>query len=89
MRYEYIGPGSVPNSKLYRIRLLLLKGDSQAGAPLISQYIVGVFNNTNNQKVPGPATNNNWAAVEDFSTPLPVPITVAPCITGQITLDYT
>jgi len=89
MRYEYMGPGIAPNSKQYRIRLLLLKGDSPIGADLITQYIVGVFNNTNNQKVPGPAVNSNWAAVEDFSGKLPVPITVAPCITGDVTLLYT
>jgi len=89
MRYEYIGPGATANSKLYRIRLLLLKGDGQNNADLISQYIVGVFNNNNNQKIQGPAENNNWAAVEDFPGKLPVPIIVSPCITGDITLLYT
>ena len=89
MRYEYIGPGATSNSKQYRIRLLLLKGDSQMSADLITQYIVGVFNNDNNQKVQGSAANNNWAAFEDFSGKLPVPITVAPCITGDTTLLYT
>lgn len=89
MRYEYIGPGTAPNSKLYRIRLLLLKGSSTTGAPLITQYIVGVFNNDNNAKVIGPADNNNWAAVEDFIGVLPVPIEVSPCISLPPTLDYT
>ena len=78
MRYEYIGPGTAPNSKQYKIRLLLLRGVTGAG--FINQYIVGVFNNDNNQKVIGPAANNNWAAVEEFSNPLPVPIIVSPCI---------
>ena len=78
MRYEYIGPGSAPNSKQYRIRLLLLRGVTGAG--FISQYIVGVFNNDNNQKVIGSAANGNWAAVEDFANPKPVPIIVSPCI---------
>jgi gliding motility-associated-like protein len=89
MRYEYIGPGSTSNSKKYRIRLLLLKGDVQGVADLINQYIVGVFNNDNNQKVLGPAENSNWTAIEDFSGKLPVPITVARCITGDTTLLYT
>ena len=66
MRYEYIGPGAAANTKQYRIRLLLLKGDSPIGADLITQYIVGVFNNDNGQKIIGSAANSNWAAVEDF-----------------------
>ena len=62
MRYEYIGPGAFPNTKQYRIHLLLLK-DNNSGANLNTQYVVGVFNNDNNQKVLGPADNNNWWAV--------------------------
>jgi len=88
MRYEYIGPGVAPNSKLYKIRLLLLKGDSPTGASLISQYIVGVFNNDDGGKVIGPAANNNWAAVEDFSGTQPVPIIVSPCIQNPPSLLY-
>ena len=49
MRYEYIGPGAAPNTKQYRIRLLLLRGPT--GAVFITQYIVGVFNNDNGSKV--------------------------------------
>ncbi len=89
MRYEYLGPGVAPNSKQYKIRLLLLKGDSPVGADLITQYIVGVFNNDNGQKVPGPEVNSDWAAVEDFPGKLPVPIIVSPCIAGDTTLLYT
>ena len=87
MRYEYIGPGATPNSKQYRIKLLLLRGPT--GATFITQYIVGVFNNDDGQKVLGPAANNNWAAVEDFSTPLNVPIIVSPCISNPPNLVYT
>ncbi len=87
MRYEYIGPGSTPNSKKYRIRLLLMRGPS--GAAFINQYIVGVFNNDNNTKVLGNAENQNWAAIQDFSTPIKVPINVSPCISFAPTLNYT
>jgi len=89
MRYEYIGPGLSPNSKQYRIRLLLLKGDSPFGADLITQYIVGVFNNDDGGKVVGTADNNNWAAVEDFPGKLPVPIIISPCIQNAPLLLYT
>lgn len=81
MRYEYIGPGSAPNSKIYKINLLLMKGSSTSGAPLISQYIVAVYNNDDNSKVNGPVPpNNNWAAVEDFPDVMNVPFTISPCI---------
>lgn len=87
MRYEYVGPGAAPNSKQYRIRLLLLRGPT--GATFISQYIVGIFNNDNNAKVIGTADNGNWAAVEDFFTPLAVPINISPCIQFPPSLNYT
>lgn len=28
MRYEYVGPGATPNSKIYRIVLILFKGNT-------------------------------------------------------------
>lgn len=89
MRYEYIGPGSTPGSKQYRVRLLLLKGSSAIGAPLQTQYIVGVFDNDNGVKVPGTANNSNWAANEDFAGTLPVPVISSPCIQNAPNLGYT
>ena len=86
MRYEYIGPGAAPNSKQYRVRLLMLKGPT--GALLSTQYIVGVFNNDNGLKVLGTAANSNWAAVEDFTGTLAVPIIISPCIQPPPLLDY-
>lgn len=87
MRYEYIGPGATAGTKKYKIRLLLMRGPS--GATFINQYIVGVFNNDNNQKVRGTAENQNWAAVQDFITPIAVPINISPCISFAPTLNYT
>jgi gliding motility-associated-like protein len=87
MRYEYVGPGVAANSKQYRIKLFLFRGPT--GAVFINQYITGVFNNDNGQKVLGTADNNNWAAVEDFITPLAVPINVSPCIQFPPLLNYT
>jgi gliding motility-associated-like protein len=89
VRYEYIGPGSTPGSKQYRIRLLLLKGSSAVGAALQSQYILGVFNNDDGSKIPGTAANSNWAANEDFAGVLPVPVIVSPCIQNPPNLGYT
>ena len=87
MRYEYLGPGSAPNSKQYRIRLLLLRGPG--GATFIPGYVVGVFNNDNGQKVLGTAANNNWLATEDTTVAQNVPIITPPCIDNAPTLQYT
>lgn len=87
MTYEYLGPGTAPNTKKYKISLILFRGPG--GATLINQYVVGVFNNDNNSKVLGSAENNNWLAVHDFVTPLPVPINIDPCISFAPTLNYT
>ncbi len=87
MRYEYVGPGTAPDSKQYRIRLLLFRGPG--GATFITQYVVGVFNNDNNAKVLGTAENSNWLAVQDFANPLPVPINISPCIQFPPNLNYT
>lgn len=87
MRYEYIGPGTFPNTKKYRCRLLLFRGPS--GAALATQYVVGVFNNDNGLKITGSANNNNWTAIEDFNGVLNVPIIISPCIELPPVLNYT
>ena len=85
LRYIYVGPGTIPNSKQYRISLLLLRGPT--GAAFIPSYVIGVFNNDNNQKIPGTADNNNWLALED-SALLNVPILTPPCIENAPSLQY-
>lgn len=87
MTYEYVGPGAAPNTKQYRVTMILFRGPG--GATLINQYVVGVYNNDNNSKVIGTAENNNWLAVHDFVNPLPVPINIDPCISLAPTLNYT
>src|SRR5688572_18819159 len=81
MRYAYLRVGTAPNSKVYRITLILFKGDDPAGAPLAGSYVVGVFNNDNNQKFPGTAPNNNWLVTQDNPPGiLAVPIVFPACI---------
>jgi gliding motility-associated-like protein len=86
MRYEYVGPGAAPNSKQYRIKLLLLRGPTGVGFQTF--YVVGVYNNDNNQKVIGTAANNNWSANQDFPGLLPVPIIISTCIANPPNLIY-
>ena len=86
MSYTYIGPGMAPNSKQYKVQLLLFRGPTGVGFQTF--YIVGVFNNDNGFKVPGPAVNSNWSADQDFVGLLPVPVVISPCISPVPILDY-
>ena len=89
MRYEYVGPGSSPNSKVYRIVMLLFRGDDPGGAPLANSYVIAIYNNDNNQKVQGTAgsTGNNWLITQ--VQPGTVPIVLPPCIQNAPVLNYT
>lgn len=89
MRYVYVGPGVAPNSKIYRIVMILLKGDDPAGAPLAATYVVGIFNNDNGQKVFGTAANNNWLISQDPPGTPSVPIIFPSCIQNAPVLNYT
>lgn len=90
MRYTYVGPGQAANSKIYRITLILFRGDDPTGAQLAPNYVVGIFNNDNGAKITGTAANNNWLVTQDVPPGiLPVPIIFPTCIQGAPTLEYT
>ena len=92
LRYEYIGPGTVPNTKRFKIILLLFKGDASGGsvAPLAPSYVVGIFNNDNGSKVLGTSTFDDWVISQEVPPGiLPVPIQVSSCIDNPPTLAYT
>jgi gliding motility-associated-like protein len=90
MRYEYVGPGSNPNTYRYRIVMILFKGDDPNGAPLSTSYVVAIYNNDNGNKVVGTAANNNWLITRnDPPGPLPVPIILPTCIINAPVLNYT
>ena len=93
MRYVYVGPGVAPNSKIYRIVMILFKGDAPPpAADLALSYIVAIYNNDNGQKFPGTAgsTGNNWLITQDIPPGiLPVPIILPSCIEGAPVLNYT
>jgi gliding motility-associated-like protein len=92
MRYEYVGPGTAPNSKIFRIYLLLFKGDATGPnvAPLEPSYVVGIYNNDGNIKFPGTAVNSNWT-ISRVEPPgiIAVPIVFPPCIQNAPVLNYT
>ncbi|MEI9911771.1 MAG: hypothetical protein WDO71_20245 [Bacteroidota bacterium] len=94
MRYEYVGPGATPNSKIYRIVLILFKGDATGPtvAPLAPSYIIAIYNNDNNQKFPGTAgsTGDNWLITQNDPPGIgTVPITLPSCIQDAPVLNYT
>jgi gliding motility-associated-like protein len=90
MRYTYLGPGSAPNTKNYRITLWLARGES--GATFAPFYIVAIYSNDNGLKFPGTSgtTGNNWMVTQDNPPGiLPVPIILPSCIQGAPVLNYT
>ena len=94
MRYEYVGPGATPNSKIYRIVLILFKGDATGPtvAPLAPSYIIAIYNNDNNQKFPGTAgsTGDNWLITQNNPPGIgTVPITLPSCVQDAPVLNYT
>lgn len=88
-RYEYVGPGTAPGSKIYKIILLLVKGDNPAGAPLAGSYVVGIYNNDNGVKFPGTSVNNTWTVTMENPGIQSLPIIITTCITNAPTLVYT
>ncbi len=92
LRYEIIGPGTQPNTRLYKIILLLVKGDATGPnvADLGPSYVVGIFNNDNNVKVPGTTTFQDWLiSMDNPPGILPVPILASSCLTNPPNLNYT
>lgn len=88
MRYEYVGPGSSPDTKIYRIVLWLARG--QSGAEFASSYVVAIYNRDNNLKVAGPAVFGNWLLPMEVPPGIGnVPIILPSCIEGAPVLNYT
>jgi gliding motility-associated-like protein len=91
MRYQYISPGLAPDSKIFKITLILFKGDAVGPnvANLDPTYIVAIYNNDNNQKFPGLATSDNWIITRINNPPDLVPIIFPACILGAPEINYT
>ena len=98
LRYEFVGSGTLPNTKVYKVILLLIKGDATGPtvANLAANYLVAIFNNDDNAWFPGtvPDLQNGihllWQLdMDDPPGILPMPIIGSPCLTNQPTLLYT
>ncbi len=51
MIYLYLGPGSTPNTKSYRITLKLFRDNLSGGAAMPGVVRIGIFNNDNNSHI--------------------------------------
>ncbi len=83
MFYQYMGPGSSPGTKLYKITLRLFRDNLGGGAAMPGGVYIGIFNNDNSQAIGGsPFTVNITSSVS-------VPVTPPPaCMVNPPTLDY-
>ena len=84
MTYEYLGPGTGTNKK-YRITLKLFRDNLGGGAALPTEVWIGVFDYQTKQHYP---TNQTHYIVPRTSGPSGVTVNVSPCVTGNVTADY-
>jgi len=85
MIYEYLGPGSQPNTRTYRITLKLFRDEHTTGAAMPQSVFIGIFNNDNNNQFP--FANRSFTVAkgeEDAVSVNPYP----PCVTNTPQLDY-
>lgn len=85
MLYEYIGPGSAPNTSNYIITLKLFRDQLTTGAAMPQDVFIGIFNNDNLIQFPGPG--------EPYDVPKGTELQVnvdpfPPCITNAPILNY-
>jgi gliding motility-associated-like protein len=87
MIYDYLGPGSAPNTKQYRITLYLFRDQNCTGcAAMPGNVFIGVFNNDNGQQVsgtPGP----HWDVPKSNEGPVSI-LPFPPCMTNPPVLNY-
>lgn len=84
MTYTYIGPGAA-NSKIYRITLKLFRDNAGGGAALPTQVWIGVFDYGTKQRYP--STQSHYV-VDRTSGPTGVGLNIAPCVSGDISGNY-
>lgn len=86
MTYDYIGPGSTPNSGKYLITLKLFRDENCSNCALMPLNVfIGIFDNGDNSQFPGPRQYYDVPkSSEDGVGVNPFP----PCITNPPLLDY-
>ena len=83
MIYQYMGPGSSPNSKFYKITLRLFRDNLGGGAAMPTSVYIGIFNNDNSSAIFGSPFNIG------ITSTISVPVTPPPaCMLNPPPLDY-
>ncbi|MFN2457266.1 MAG: PKD domain-containing protein [Chitinophagaceae bacterium] len=86
MIYEYLGPGTAPNSKQYRITLRLFRdNDCTQCAQMPTNVFIGIFTNDNNTQFPGAG---QYFDVPKGSERSVLVADLPPCINNAPDLDY-
>jgi gliding motility-associated-like protein len=83
MIYQYMAPGSAPNSRIYKITLRLFRDNNGGGAAMPGSVYIGIFNNDNSSAISGSPFNVNIAN-SIFVPVAPPPI----CMVNPPTLNY-
>jgi len=84
MIYQYLGPGSTPNTKSYRITLKLFRDETGGGAAMPGVVRIGIFNNDNNGHISSSPFDISLTSVSQVGvTPPPI------CMSNPPTLIYT
>jgi len=85
MLYQYIGPGSAPNTRIYEITLRLFRDQNCSNcAAMPPDVFIGIFNNDTNTEFPGPTYHDVPKGSEGAVTVDPFP----PCISNAPELNY-
>lgn len=89
MTYEYVGPGSVPNTSKYAITLKLFRDENCTNcAQMPADVWIGIYNNDNGSEIIDPGTGHNYFDVVKASESL-VPVNpFPPCISNPPVLQY-
>jgi gliding motility-associated-like protein len=85
MTYTYISAGSAPNTKKYRITLKLFRDNNGGGAALPTQVWIGIFDYGTQERYPAGQSHH---VVNVTSGPTGVGLNIAPCVTGDISGNY-
>lgn len=81
--YQYLGPGSTPNTKSFRITLRLFRDNNGGGAQMPTSVYIGIFNNDNSTAIANSPFDIGRTSI--VSVPVvPPPI----CMTNPPVLDY-
>lgn len=87
MIYDYMGPGSTPNRKQYRITLYLFRDENCTGcATMPTNVFIGVFNLDNGAQVPG-IPGPYWDVQKSAEGPVSI-LPFPPCMTNPPNLSY-